>query len=78
MAHHVYVFLLVVCLLLSLARPSPPREERPSAARSSVCSSPAHQTIAPPVVSPRQAWNLLLRQYAPGVRSKAAGVFPNA
>jgi hypothetical protein len=55
-----------------------PREERPSAARSSVCSSPAHQTIASPVVSPRQAWNLLLRQYAPGVRSKAGGVFPNA
>jgi hypothetical protein len=37
-----------------------------------VCSSPAPRWIAPSVVSPRQAWNLSLRLYAPGVRSKAA------
>jgi hypothetical protein len=35
---------------------------------STVCSSHAPRLIAPSVVSPRQAWNLPLRHYAPGVR----------
>jgi len=61
MALQVFVFLLVVCLLLSLAllwrldwfrlRPSssPGGVKRTG---STVCSSPAAQTIAPPVDSP--------------------------
>jgi len=58
-----------------------PHEEQPSAARSTVSSSPAAQTIAPPVVSPplpRWLEGQHLRLCAPGARSKAGGERPSA
>lgn len=58
----------------------PPHEEGLSAARSTVCSSRAPQTIAPPVASlapTRLLWDLLLRLCAPGARSKAGGEPPS-
>jgi hypothetical protein len=80
MSHYVYMFLLVVCLFLSLARlwrlcwfplRLPPYEEGSSVARSSVCSSLAPQTTAPPVVSlplPRQVEGQPLCLCVPGAR----------
>jgi hypothetical protein len=86
MAIHVFVFLLVVCLLLSLARLGHldwfhcrPSSSRGGATRTPVQRlrhRPAAQTIAPPVASPaptRLLWDLLLRLCAPGARSKAGG-----
>jgi hypothetical protein len=56
-------------------------EEGPSAPRCNVFSSPAAQTIAPPVVSPplpRRVESLRLGLCVPGARSKAAGEHPNS
>jgi hypothetical protein len=90
MGLHVFVFLLVVFLILtsfaSLARfPGsifglPPQEGGPRAARSTVCSSPAAQMIAPPVVSPPLPRRLLSRRLGlcvPGERSKAGEEHPS-
>jgi hypothetical protein len=59
----------------------PPHEEEPSAARSTVFSSPALQMIALPAASPLFLCRLegqLLSMYAPGMRGKAAGEPPSA
>jgi hypothetical protein len=84
MALHVFmfVFLLVVCLLLSLTLlwrlswlHQGPASTRAAAKRRSrlPCLRHRHapQTIAPPVDSPplpRRGWGLHLHQYVPGVR----------
>jgi hypothetical protein len=86
MALHVFVFLLVVCLLLSLALlwrldwfPLRPSSSRGGAKRTTLHRLRhrlAAQTIAPPVVSsplPRRVWSQHLLLCAPGARSKAAG-----
>jgi hypothetical protein len=60
MAFHVFLFLLVFFLLLSLAllcflwwpHHGPAQSRAAAKIRSPVCSSPARQTIALPVVSP--------------------------
>jgi len=85
---HVYIFLLVGCLLFFLARLGrldwlhlQPSHSRGGAKRSRLHRlrhRPAAQTIAPPVVSsplPRRAWSqhLHLHLCAPGARSKAVG-----
>jgi hypothetical protein len=89
MALHVYVFLLVVCLLFSLAlfwrldwfhfRPSPSAvASRRSPVHRSLC--PAAQMIVPPVDSPplpRRVRSQRLGLCGPGARSKAAEVPPN-
>jgi hypothetical protein len=89
MALQVFMFLPVVCLFLASfeARARfpgslfglPPHEEQPSAAGSTVFSSPALQMLALPAVSPplpREVEVQLL--YAPGARSKAAQGHPSA
>jgi len=58
---------VLTCSIFDLA----PHEDEPSVAYSTVCSSPAAQTIAPPVVSPplsHQVESQRQRLYAPGVR----------
>ena len=80
MAFHVFLFLLVFFLILSLALlwrlcgcgfSFPIHKQGADTLWSTVCSSPAHRLIAPSVVSPcKEAamWDLPLRQYAPGAR----------
>ena len=81
MALHVFVFLLVVCLLLCLALfwrldwfPFRPSSSPGGAKRTTLHRlrhRPAPQTIVPPVVSPllpRRVWSQRPRLYAPGGR----------
>ena len=79
MSIHVFVFLLVVCLLLSLAllwrldrfpfRPSCSRGGVKRSRLHRLRHRPALQTIAPPAVSlPPPLWVEDLLLYAPGVR----------
>ena len=86
MTLHVFLLLLVLVLMFSLARGCvsfagpimtlPSRQQQPSAPHSTVSSSLAPHTIAPPVASPpptRRLWNQRLCLCAPGARSKAGG-----
>jgi hypothetical protein len=81
MALHVFVFLLVVCLLLSLALfwrldwfPFRPSSSKGGAKRTTLHRlrhRPAPQTVVPPVVSPLlpgRVWSQRPRLYAPGGR----------
>jgi hypothetical protein len=80
MSHHVYMFLLVVCLFLSLARlgrlcwfPLRPSSLRGGVKRSTLqrLLKPRTQTTAPPVVSlplPRQVEGQHLCLCGPGAR----------
>ncbi len=77
MAFHVFLFLLVFLLFLGLALlwrlswPHLQRSHSPARSRGALVHrllKPRTQLDCPSVVSPRQVWNLPLRQYAPGVR----------
>ncbi len=91
MAVHVYIFLLVGCLLFFLAllwrldwlhlQSSHSRGGAKRSRLHRLRHRPAAQTIAPPVVSPplpRRVKSQRLGLYAPGARSKAAEEHPSA
>lgn len=89
MAFHIFLFLLVICLLLTLALlwrlgwlHLQPSHSAVASRRSPVhrLLKPRSPSIAPPVDSPplpRRVWSQRLRLCGPGARSKAAEAPPN-